>query len=53
MNNEELLFAEYDKSLRPKRLVDYIGQEDIKEMLHVFITTARQREESLDHVLLY
>lgn len=53
MNNDELIFAEYDKSLRPKRLVDYIGQEDIKEMLHVFITTARQREESLDHVLLY
>ncbi|HKM29813.1 MAG TPA: Holliday junction branch migration DNA helicase RuvB [Bacilli bacterium] len=53
MNNDELVFAEYDNSLRPKRLVDYIGQDDIKEMLNVFITTARQREESLDHVLLY
>ena len=42
-----------DITLRPKRLDEYVGQEKIKEMLNVFITTAKIREESLDHVLLY
>ena len=42
-----------DITLRPKRLDEYVGQEKIKEMLNVFITTAKAREESLDHVLLY
>ena len=42
-----------DVTLRPKRLDEYVGQEKIKEMLNVFITTAKIREESLDHVLLY
>ncbi len=51
-NNEEILLA-YDKSLRPKRLIDYVGQESIKELLNIFITSAIKREESLDHVLLY
>jgi Holliday junction DNA helicase RuvB len=50
--NEEVLL-EYDKSLRPKRLQDYIGQDSIKELLNVFITSALRREETLDHVLLY
>lgn len=50
---EDLVLEEYDKSLRPRRLVDYIGQSEIKDMLNVFITTAKRREESLDHVLLY
>jgi len=42
-----------DVTLRPKRLQDYVGQTKLKEMLNVFIQTARLREESLDHVLLY
>lgn len=42
-----------ESSLRPERLNDYIGQDDIKEMLKVFISTAKIRGESLDHVLLY
>jgi len=42
-----------DRSLRPKRLDDYIGQEKIKDALRIFIQAARQRQESLDHVLLY
>lgn len=50
--NEEVLL-EYDRSLRPKRLQDYIGQDSIKELLNVFITSALKREETLDHVLLY
>jgi len=51
--NEELTLNEYDRSLRPKRLVDYVGQDDVKEMLNVYIQTALKREETLDHVLLY
>lgn len=44
---------ETDASLRPQKLTDYVGQESMKEMLHVFIQTALKREECLDHVLLY
>lgn len=40
-------------SLRPKRLTEYIGQEKVKKNLGVFISAARQREEALDHVLLF
>ena len=44
---------EEEKTLRPKKLDDYIGQEDIKEMLEVFIKASIKRDESLDHMLLY
>ena len=40
-------------SLRPQTLQEYIGQERVKRNLQVFIEAARQRRESLDHVLLY
>ncbi len=40
-------------SLRPQKLVEYIGQEKVKNNLQVFIDAAKQRKESLDHVLLY
>jgi Holliday junction DNA helicase RuvB len=42
-----------DQSLRPQRLDQYIGQEDIKEMLDVYIKAALKRKEALDHILLY
>ena len=42
-----------DVSLRPLRLVDYIGQDDVKGKLEVYIKAALLRNESLDHVLLY
>jgi Holliday junction DNA helicase RuvB len=42
-----------DTSLRPRSLSEYIGQEKIKENLHIFISAAKAREEALDHVLLY
>ena len=42
-----------ESGLRPKFLKDYIGQEKVKEKLKIFIKAARQREEALDHVLLY
>ena len=42
-----------ENPLRPRTLDDYIGQETVKENLRVFIDAAKQRGESLDHVLLY
>src|SRR5271163_3834055 len=42
-----------DASLRPKRLSEFIGQKALRENLAVFIAAARERKESLDHVLLH
>ena len=42
-----------EKSLRPKYLAEYIGQEKAKETLKVYIEAAKKRHEVLDHVLLY
>ncbi len=42
-----------DRSLRPKVLEEYVGQEKIKENLCVFMQAAKSRNESLDHVLLH
>lgn len=43
----------FDYSLRPRRLAEFIGQETIKSNLGVFLLAARQRQEPLDHLLLY
>lgn len=43
----------YEYSLRPRTMNDYIGQEKVKENLKIYIDAAKQRGESLDHVLLY
>jgi len=43
---------ELDRSLRPKKLDDFVGQERVKDQLAVFIQAARARGEALDHVLL-
>jgi Holliday junction DNA helicase RuvB len=40
-----------DQALRPKRFEGFIGQERIKENLHIYIQAARQRNEPLDHIL--
>jgi Holliday junction DNA helicase RuvB len=45
--------AQFEAGLRPRTLDEYIGQERVRENLHVSITAARQRGEALDHVLLY
>ena len=45
--------SEPDRSLRPRRLDDFIGQQKIKDNLRVFIRAARERGEVLDHVLFY
>src|SRR5256885_13976397 len=43
---------ELDRSLRPKRLADFVGQGAVKEQLAVFIQAARGRGEALHHLLL-
>ena len=44
---------ELDRSLRPRSLDEFVGQEELKRNLRVFIEAARQRGEVLDHVLLH
>ncbi len=43
----------FDTTLRPKVLSEYIGQEQIKENLQIFIGAAKKRNETIEHVLLY
>ncbi|MCK9546761.1 MAG: Holliday junction branch migration DNA helicase RuvB [Sulfurospirillaceae bacterium] len=51
---EKLKFeSEYENSLRPTSWGDYIGQEQIKKNLQVFIKASKKRGESLDHVLFF
>lgn len=50
---EELETDNFEATLRPQTLNDYIGQEEIKSNLKVFIEAAKMRNEALDHVLLY
>ena len=52
LSNEHQSFDE-DASLRPQSLKEYIGQTQLKENLSIFIEAAKQRNEALDHVLLY
>ena len=42
-----------DRSIRPRHLADYIGQEQVKSQLGIFIEAARRRAEALDHVLIF
>ena len=42
-----------EDSLRPKRLADYIGQSELKQVLAIAVEATRARQEALDHVLLY
>jgi len=44
---------EFDRTLRPKSLDDFVGQEQIKEILDISIKAAKMRKEPLDHVLFY
>ena len=44
---------EQESSLRPKTLRDYVGQQAVKDSLSIYIQAARQRRDSLDHMLLY
>ncbi|NJP12641.1 MAG: Holliday junction branch migration DNA helicase RuvB [Leptolyngbyaceae cyanobacterium RU_5_1] len=42
-----------EEGLRPRRLAEYIGQKDLKEVLDIAIQAAKARNETLDHLLLY
>lgn len=42
-----------DQSLRPQKLIQYVGQNEIKEVLDIYIKAALKRSEALDHILLY
>ncbi|HBI91222.1 MAG TPA: Holliday junction branch migration DNA helicase RuvB [Terrisporobacter glycolicus] len=50
MQNDDV---DIENNLRPKLLADYLGQEKAKEQLSIFIEAAKNRNEPLDHVLLY
>ncbi len=60
MKEERLISSErentensVDKLIRPVRMEDYIGQEKVKEQMSIFIKAARNREEPLDHTLVF
>ncbi|KRL03033.1 Holliday junction branch migration DNA helicase RuvB [Liquorilactobacillus capillatus] len=51
--SSDLVDDEHESSLRPQMFAQYIGQKKIKDELQVYIKAACQRQEALDHVLLY
>jgi len=59
MNEERILEPKelgednIQRSLRPKTFDEYIGQQDLKEKMNIFIKAAKMRNEPLDHILLY
>ncbi len=44
--------VEVEASVRPKSFAEFVGKEDIKERLHIYITAAKERGEPVDHILL-
>ena len=52
-SSKSLTDAEIENSLRPTSMLEYVGQEKIKEKLSIYIQAAKKRKEALDHVLLY
>jgi Holliday junction DNA helicase RuvB len=60
MSEERLISAEavaeelsQDRALRPKMLADYVGQEEVREQMEIFVKAAVARGEALDHVLIF
>ena len=60
MSEERLISADavdeeltQDRALRPKMLVDYVGQDEVCEQMEIFVSAARMRGEALDHVLIF
>ena len=52
-SQEETGERAFDKALRPTRMEEFVGQPNTHEQLEIFITAARNRNEALDHVLLF
>jgi len=50
---EEQEVDQWQYSLRPRKLIEYIGQDKVKDNLSIFVQAALSRGEALDHVLLY
>ena len=42
-----------DRAIRPKKLVDYVGQTAVREQMEIFVSAARARNEALDHTLIF
>jgi len=60
MNEERLINSQavseessQERALRPKKLEDYVGQNEVCEQMEIFIQAARNRNEALDHVLIF
>lgn len=51
--NEKIDDINDEQTLRPQSLNEFVGQEDIREMLNIYVKAALKRNESLDHILLY
>lgn len=51
MLSAEKTAADFDRTLRPERLTDFVGQRQATQNLEVFVSAARKRQEALDHVL--
>ncbi len=43
----------FDRAIRPLNLAEYIGQDDVRKQMSIFIDAARKRQEALDHVLIF
>lgn len=52
-SNEKLSDDNFEKTIRPESISEYVGQSEVKENLNIFIKAAKMRNEPLDHVLLY
>ena len=53
VDGSQMDIDKFDQSIRPATLDEYVGQEEIKDNLRVFIRACKMRDEVLDHVLLY
>lgn len=53
VDNQKIEYDNFDQSIRPSTLDEYVGQTELKENLKVFIKACKMRDEVLDHVLLY
>lgn len=53
ITTEELPSDSFEETLRPQVLDEYIGQNEVKENIRVFVEASKMRDEALDHVLLY
>lgn len=52
-DNKDQEESRIDRAIRPTKLEDYVGQAPVREQMHIFISAARARQESLDHVLIF